>query len=148
MKYLRKFNESDECYDNAGRANVIKGDIKDMSLDIQDEGFRVVAEDDKDPYYPSFGYAPDLNITIDKFDRGYRDSFSLDEIRDFLLRLIKYDRTNPCSIEIFIPKEHHNNQLIRIDYSERLGFTHWDKYNPFPIKHRVSYVFIKIRIFK
>ena len=157
MKYLKsysifenwdRYDTKDRYYDNGVRAESIKGGIVDMSLDIQDEGFRVKAEDDKDPYYPSFGYAPNLHITIDKFDKGYRDLFSLNDIKDFLLRIFEYDRTNPCEIEVFTHEPNHNNQKTKITYSEKLGFLKWNGNSCSNLNYKVTYVFIKVRIFK
>lgn len=117
------------------RYESIKNDIMDMSLDIQDEGFRVsipevswiVREGDTD-----------FIITIDKF-RGFRNHFDIEDIRDFLLRVTEYGRTSPCEIKIYVHQRNHTNQRDLVDIrtleSERI------------LDYRVTFVEIHVRPF-
>lgn len=145
MKHIRKFESLIEHTQQA-RTESMKNDIMDMSLEIQDDGFRVEVSDDPDTYYKGFGYSPDFIISISK----HNEQFYIDEIKDFLLRVNRY-----C--ETLQPGK--SNLLLNISKYSPLSATfasNRDTYSkfwrPFEIDHlssnKVSRLSIKVRAFR
>ena len=123
MKHLKIF----ESFRKEG----IMNDILDMSLDIQDDGYRVKSVEDGDESFI---------ITIDKFEWGYREAFDIKEIKDFLIRVIEYGNNNPCEITIYVPQRNHSNQTDTMDL--RTLKSEWI------LDYRISFVGIYVRTFK
>lgn len=127
MKHLKTYESV--------RSDSILRDIMDISIDIQDEGFRVTPVADK---LISPGYS-DFHVTIDKFD-GFRRHFDIREIKDFLIRVIEYGNVSPCDIKIYVPQRSHTNQkdLIELRHLK----SEWI------LDYRITYVDINIRPFE
>lgn len=134
MKHLKIF----ESFRKEG----IMNDIMDISIDIQDDGFRVkpIHSLGASVFMSSSDIEPksDFMITIDKFD-GYRELFDIREIKDFLIRVIEYGNTSPCDITIYVPQRSHTNQ--RDIMNLRTLKSEWI------LDYRISYVDIYVRAF-
>jgi hypothetical protein len=137
MKHLKPYRIFESF-----RKEGIMNDILDISLDIQDEGFRV--RDVSAMAGSTFMSTSDIDtksdfiITIDKFN-GYRESFDIKEIKDFLIRVIEYGNLNPCDIKVYVPQRSHSNQrdLIELRHLK----SEWI------LDYRISYVDIYVRSF-
>lgn len=136
MKHLKAY----KLFESFRKEGIVN-DIMDISIDIQDEGFRVKHLNAlAATFMDTSDISPksDFMITIDKFD-GYREPFNIEEIRDFLIRVIEYGSKSPCDITIYVPQRSHTNQ--RDIMNLRTLKSEWI------LDYRISYVDIYVRAF-
>lgn len=135
-------------YNESFRPESIKDDIMDMSLDVQDDGFIVVAEDTKDTYYTSFGYSPDFSILISRGqlpqDYTRRKLFNISDIKEFILRVNEYSKTTPCKIQIYAYDRYHNNKHIQDEIKKDVTIKDGDITCDYKM---IEYVIINVRPF-
>jgi hypothetical protein len=106
MKHLTSYNEARKYSVRSGK---VITDIRDIGLDIQDEGFRVGII--LDSWNGEYGYE-DWVVKVDKMGSSGRQYFDISEIRDFLNRMVVYSRTGTCDIVIYIESDHNPNAII------------------------------------